>query len=66
LQTDCKKIVAIFGTGKAVADDEVFQAACEIGAGLAEKGFIVANGGYGGTMLAAAKGAAQAVRCSSA
>jgi uncharacterized protein (TIGR00730 family) len=54
------KVITIFGTAKATPGDEVFQAACEIGAGLAEKGFIVANGGYGGTMLAAAKGAAQA------
>ena len=54
------KVITVFGTGKAVPGDEVFQTACEIGAGLAEKGFVVANGGYGGTMLAAAKGAAQA------
>jgi len=27
---------------------------------LAEAGFTIANGGYGGTMLAAAKGAAEA------
>jgi len=54
------KVITVFGAGKAVPDDDIFQTACEIGAGLAEKGFVVANGGYGGTMLAVAKGAAQA------
>ena len=60
MHDDNRKIITVFGTGKATAGDEVFQAACEIGAGLAEKGFIVANGGYGGTMSAAAKGAREA------
>ncbi|MHC5060907.1 MAG: LOG family protein [Planctomycetota bacterium] len=54
------KVIAVFGTGKAGPGDEVFECACEIGKVLAEAGFIVANGGYGGTMLAAAKGAREA------
>jgi len=54
------KVIAIFGTGKAMEGDEVFECAYEIGKALAEEGFVVANGGYGGTMLAAAKGAREA------
>jgi len=54
------KVIAVFGTGKARVGDEAFQSAYEVGKSLAEKGFVVANGGYGGTMLAVAKGARQA------
>lgn len=54
-----KKIITVFGTSRAKAGDEVYQLAYEIGAGLAQAGYIIANGGYGGTMLAAAKGAAE-------
>jgi len=54
------KVIAVFGTGKARVGDEAFQSAYEVGKSLAEKGFVVANGGYGGTMLAAAKGAREA------
>jgi uncharacterized protein (TIGR00730 family) len=52
-----EKIVTVFGTARAGAGDAVYQLAYEIGALLAQVGFVIANGGYGGTMLAAAKGA---------
>lgn len=55
-----KKIVTVFGTSKAQPGDAVFELAESVGRLLAESGFAVANGGYGGTMLAAAKGAAGA------
>jgi uncharacterized protein (TIGR00730 family) len=55
-----KKTVTIFGTGKAGPDDATYMLAYQTGKLLAEAGFIIANGGYGGTMLAAAKGAAEA------
>ena len=55
-----KKIVTIFGTGRARPGDSMFTLAYETGRLLAEAGFTIANGGYGGTMLAAAKGAAEA------
>jgi uncharacterized protein (TIGR00730 family) len=55
-----KRTITIFGTSKAGPDDEVFEIAEQIGTALARKGFTIANGGYGGTMLAAAKGANQA------
>jgi len=54
------KVITIFGTGRACSGDEVFAIAERTGRLLAEGGFAVANGGYGGTMLAAAKGARQA------
>ncbi len=55
-----EKTIAIFGTGKAKPGDLAYTLAFETGKLLAEAGFTIANGGYGGTMLAAAKGASQA------
>ncbi len=55
-----KKTITIFGTGRAKQGDANFQLAYETGKLLAEAGFTIANGGYGGTMLAAAKGASEA------
>lgn len=54
------KTVTIFGTSRARAGDAVYSMAFETGRLLAGAGFAIANGGYGGTMLAAADGAAQA------
>lgn len=54
------KIITIFGTGRAEPGDEIFSLAYETGKVLAQAGFAIANGGYSGTMLAAAKGAAEA------
>jgi hypothetical protein len=55
-----EKVIAIFGTGRAKPGDSVFTLAYKVGKLLAQAGFTIANGGYGGTMLAAAKGAAEA------
>ena len=55
-----EKTITIFGTGRAKAGDAAYELAYELGKMLAEAGFTVTNGGYGGTMLAAAKGAAEA------
>ena len=54
------KTVTVFGTSKARPGDSVFAMAESLGRLLAENGFTLANGGYGGTMLAGAKGAAEA------
>ena len=54
------KIISIFGTAGARPGDAVFESAYKLGRLLAEAGFGIANGGYGGTMLAAARGAAEA------
>ena len=56
----CERIVTIFGTGKAKPCDSSYQLAYETGRVLAESGFTIANGGYGGTMEASAKGASAA------
>jgi hypothetical protein len=50
----------VFGTSKIKAGDAAFAMAESLGRMLAECGFTIANGGYGGTMLAGAKGASAA------
>lgn len=54
-----KKIITIFGTGRAKPDDSAYALAERLGRLLAEAGFAIANGGYDGTMLAVAKGVAE-------
>ncbi|MHC4174601.1 MAG: LOG family protein, partial [Planctomycetota bacterium] len=55
-----EKTITIFGTSRAGPGDSAYTLAYETGKLLAEAGFTIANGGYGGTMLAAANGAAEA------
>lgn len=55
-----KTTVTLFGTGRAEPGDSAYTLAYETGKQLAQAGLIIANGGYGGTMLAAGKGAAEA------
>lgn len=52
--------ISVFGTSRAAPGDPLFALAERMGRELAQAGFVVANGGYGGTMLAGAKGAAEA------
>lgn len=52
-----KKTVTIFGTSKAEPGERIYETARQLGAALAQAGCAIANGGYGGTMLAAAEGA---------
>ena len=54
-----KKIITIFGTARAKSGDSTYNLAYKMGKLLAQADFVIANGGYGGTMLAAAKGAAE-------
>jgi hypothetical protein len=54
------RVVSVFGTGTAKPGDKNFVLAEQLGRLLAESGFAIANGGYGGTMLATAKGAREA------
>jgi uncharacterized protein (TIGR00730 family) len=51
-------VVSVFGTGRAKAGEPVYALAEQVGRALAEAGFAIANGGYRGTMHAAAQGAA--------
>ena len=54
-----EKVVTIFGTSRAEAGDSIYALALETGRLLARAGLTIANGGYGGTMLAAAEGASK-------
>ena len=55
-----EKVVTIFGTARAKPNDWVYTLAYETGKLLAQAGLTIANGGYGGMMLASAKGAVEA------
>ena len=55
-----EQIITIFGTARVKPGDSTYKLAEEIGILLAQAGFTIANGGYGGTMLAAAKAANEA------
>ena len=54
-----QRVVSVFGSGEVAAGDPQWQTAHEVGRQLAQLGYAVANGGYGGTMEASAKGAAE-------
>jgi uncharacterized protein (TIGR00730 family) len=53
-------VVSVFGTGRAREGEPAYVLAEQVGRAVAEAGFTIANGGYRGTMHAAAKGAAAA------
>jgi uncharacterized protein (TIGR00730 family) len=53
-------VVSVFGTGRAKAGEPAYMLAEQVGRALAQAGFAIANGGYRGTMHAAAQGAAGA------
>jgi uncharacterized protein (TIGR00725 family) len=55
-----KRIVSVFGSGRAREGEPIYEVARELGRALAQAGFAIANGGYGGTMRATAQGAAEA------
>jgi uncharacterized protein (TIGR00730 family) len=57
---DGAKTVAVFGSGSAPPEHPVLAEAERLGRLLAEAGFTLMNGGYGGTMEAASRGARQA------
>lgn len=49
--------IAIFGSSRATSDQPVYRDAVKLGRTLAEAGFVIANGGYGGLMEATSQGA---------
>lgn len=55
-----KPVVTLFGTSKTKPGQESYEIAFELGREFVVAGFAIANGGYGGTMLASAQGARQA------
>ena len=52
-----ENIISVFGASDSVEGSESYTVAREVGKQLAELGYVVANGGYGGTMEASARGA---------
>lgn len=53
-------VVTIFGTSRCQPSDPLYPLAEELGRRLAQCGWTICNGGYGGTMEAAARGARDA------
>ena len=54
------RVVTIFGSSRTQPGDTQYEIALELGKLLAQAGFTICNGGYGGTMEAAARGAKEA------
>jgi uncharacterized protein (TIGR00730 family) len=55
-----RKVVTIFGSSKPEPGDPEYELAQKLGGLIAKAGFTICNGGYGGTMEAAARGAKEA------
>jgi uncharacterized protein (TIGR00730 family) len=55
-----KKIITVFGSSRPAEADPSYEEARTLGTSLANAGFVVCNGGYGGTMEASARGAKEA------
>lgn len=55
-----RPIISVFGSSTPQPDSEPYREAYQLGSLLAEAGFTVATGGYGGTMAAISRGAAEA------
>ncbi len=52
--------VTVFGSSKVSPTEEPYQQALRLGRLLAEAGYVVCSGGYGGVMEAVSRGAAEA------
>lgn len=55
-----RPIVTVFGSALAAPGEAAYQAAYDLGRAVAAAGWTLCNGGYGGTMEAAARGAVEA------
>ncbi len=55
-----RTIVTIFGSGLCEPETTAYRHAHDLGAAIARAGWTICNGGYGGTMEAAARGAVEA------
>lgn len=55
-----RRVVSVFGSSAPQPGSERYDEAREVGRLLAEAGYVVATGGYGGTMAAVSQGAAGA------
>ena len=52
-----RRVVTIFGSSRPVPGSSAYARAEKLGLGIARHGWVLCNGGYGGTMAAAAMGA---------
>lgn len=52
-------VIAVFGSSSVSVGDAPYRDARALGSSLADSGFAVATGGYGGTMEAVSRGAAE-------
>lgn len=50
-------VITVFGSARVQPASVAYQQAAELGEGIARRGWTLCNGGYGGTMEAAARGA---------
>ena len=57
MRDSAERTIVIFGSSKPKPESGNYLQACELGKALAEADYRLANGGYGGTMAAAAQGA---------
>ncbi len=57
---DSPAAVAVFGSSEPRAGEPLYELARELGRNLAEAGFLVVSGGYGGVMEGASRGAREA------
>ena len=47
-----KKIITVFGSSRTRKNTKAYEEAYQLGKLIAEAGFVLCNGGYGGTMTA--------------
>ncbi len=59
-KTRSRHYIAVFGSSQAVPDGPLYRQAYDLGRSLAQSGFGVVSGGYGGTMEAVSRGAREA------
>lgn len=57
IMTEKSPTIVLFGSAQRESGSDAYEFAFELGQKLAKKGFIIANGGYGGIMQASAHGA---------
>lgn len=55
-----ERIITVFGSSRPREDEAEYDEARSLGKALAEKGFAICTGGYGGVMEAASRGAKEA------
>ena len=55
-----QKVITVFGSSRPHDGDADYEEARQLGRALAEKGFAVCSGGYGGVMAAVSRGAKEA------